>query len=503
MTTEWTTDGKPTSRVLSGLSRRFWGGIGTRILESGALDDLTARSGQTADEAARQSEYYRRQCYQQNIDLYGRLYRAGLYAADMPVEWNPVPAVIQFYISNTLTGELTVQPTDEEADGEALAAAVEQIWRWSNFPALKRELTRTAATMGDTFLKVAERRLDEESPATAVYLQDVMPHTVRWWDADERDFLTAIRIDTPRLTSVFTGTERRHTLVEVWRKQWPDGFAGVRYYETQPNYLLDDTRPDRIIREIAFAELGYDFIPIVWARVDTPWRAQVAGVDRYNALAWQAARLNRPLAIVNGNGTDAQGRPLAPPTGMSAGLEAIYGEAGDGVMGIVEMPGAATLGWSGTPIDFASLNERMREVRQGVIDALPEYRVTTIDASTKIATETLELLLSHAGQRVLEVREGLERALVRAQMMAISVAQLAELPGFEESAIGTYDDGLTEHELAERPVFGKSDSKRAEEATMHINNGVALGGAYRLAGYTDTDVDAALQADEVHEGVTQ
>lgn len=500
-TTEWSTTGKPMSRI----SQRFWGAVGQRIVDSGALDGTQYKPGQTADESARLSEYERRWAYYLNDDLYSRLYRAALYPHAMPVEWNPIPAVIAFYIANTLGGDQAVQPTNEDAAADALAAAVTQVWRWSNFPALRRSLSRTAAVLGDVFLKVAERRPVADMPPTGVYIQDIAPPAVRWWDADERDFLTGIRIDTPRLASVFTGESRRHTLVEVWRKLWDDGFSGARYYESPIGRLMDDATATGAVAELSFDELGYDFIPVVWARVSTPWRHMTAQIDRYNALAWQSSRLNRPLAVVNANGRDETGRPYGVPQGTAAGLEALYSEAGDGVMGVVEMPGTATMTWAGQPVDFAALNNQMAAVRQGVIDALPEYRVATIDASTQIATETLELLLSHAGQRVLEVREGLERALVRAQMMALSIAQIAAIEPavFGAEVIGTYDDGRTEHVFAERPVFPVSPSRRATEAQTHVNNGVALGAAYTLAGYSESDVTAALAADEVREGIEQ
>jgi hypothetical protein len=88
-----------------------------------------------------------------------------------------------------------------------------------------------------------------------------------------------------------------------------------------------------------FTELGYDFIPIVWLRVDTPWRRQVAHIDRYNALAWQAARLNRPLAVIGAGGVDSAGRPLAAPLGASDKLQAMYSDQGDGVLGVLAVAG--------------------------------------------------------------------------------------------------------------------------------------------------------------------
>ncbi len=119
-TNEWTTTGRPMSR----LSRRIWGGIGQRILDSGALDGTLYKPGQSADETARLSEYDLRWAYYLNDALYGRLYRAGLHAYDMPVDWNPIPAVVAFYVANTLSGALTVQATNDPDNTDALAAAV-------------------------------------------------------------------------------------------------------------------------------------------------------------------------------------------------------------------------------------------------------------------------------------------------------------------------------------------------------------------------------------------
>lgn len=76
-----------------------------------------------------------------------------------------------------------------------------------------------------------------------------------------------------------------------------------------------------------------------------------------------------------------------------------------------------------------------------------------MDASTQITTETVELLLKQAGQRVLDVRGALERALVRAQQMALTLGQRAELPGFAAADVGTYEAGDFGHGFAAREVL--------------------------------------------------
>jgi hypothetical protein len=469
------------------------------------MDALLIAPGVPESTAARLSEYNVRRLYYENKALYATLTRLGVWPLDMPAEWNPVPAVVDFYGSNTLDATAEIVPGQDATNPDALIAAIEQVRAWSNFQPLCRALAKTAALYSDAFIKVAEKRAGPDEPVTGVYLQDIQPYAVQWWEVDERDYLTAIRIDTPRLTSVFTGEERRHTLVEMWRKSWPDGGpAGVRYYEVTTGRLISDDQLSAPVRAITADELGYDFIPIVWTRAPTYWWGQTAQIDAYNRAAFKAARANRPLALARSEGIDANtGRERAAPLVRTESLAPTTNDAIDGTVGIVSVPGMADLEWMPPSIDMASEMARMATIRQGVISSLPEYRAATLDA-VQVTTETLELLLNQAGQRVLEVRDGLERALERAQMMALSIAQLAGLPGFDMATIGTYEAGNLEHEYAQRGVFEKPSILRAQEAGQHINNGMGLEAAYTLAGYAPEQIEAALRTDTAgEEGLTQ
>ena len=117
----------------------------------------------------------------------------------------------------------------------------------------------------------------------------------------------------------------------------------------------------------------------------------------------------------------------------------------------------------------------------------------------QIASETLQLLLNQAETRALEMRAELARALVRAHMMAFTIAQVAGVAPdvFGESVIGTFDDGRTEHEFVERPVFPKSAAAKAAEALQHTQNGVGIEAAYRLAGFTEEEATLAMRGDDV------
>jgi len=478
--------------ALTGLSRRFWGAVGGRIMASGALDEVLARPGLPRKSAERLREYELRWLYYENHNLYRKLCDEGLCSTAVPTEWNPVPAVVAFYVANVLTGDLSISPVNDAADGGRLAAAVEQVWEWSNFQAMRGKLVETAAVMGDAFIKVATKRRGDE-PARAVYMQEIAPPLVTWWEADERDFLTAIRIDVPRTTSVYSGEERRHTLVEVWRKDWGDGVGGVAFYETPAGRQVEDERLGEAVEFQSFDDLGHDFIPIVWARVDSHWRRQADGIDLYNQRAWNAWRLNRPLWMVRSNTVGPDNRPLPAPKIDKADLAAEYKEAGDGAVALLYLPGLSKLEAAPPPSDLRALHDQLAILKKGIVDSLPEYRVATLEASTQLATETLQLLLGQAGQRVLDMRAELERALARAQMMALSIARLIEVvPAvFAREQIGDYESGLTNHVFNTRGVFEKTAAAKAQEFATLAPYSTAEGAA-TVAGYTPREVDALV-----------
>jgi hypothetical protein len=458
----------------------------------GGIDPGPWSRGGEKSAADHWTEYATRWAYYENRRLYYVLVAAGVREVAMPTEWNPVPATVAFYKANTLGGALGVAVDEAVATREGLVSAVNQVWAWSNFETMKLELTETAEVLGRVFVKVAERQDGASSElngqTTAVYLQNLPPESVQWWSVDERGFLTGIRIDTPRLKSIFSGQERRHTLVEEWRKDWGNGEGGVRYFETRPGRSADDAPLGDPVREQTFAELGYDFIPIVWTDKATYWWQLTDQIDRYNALGLKVDRLNRPTGVIHGRHTDSDGRPMPAPRVATEEIETTYQEAADGTFGWLRVPGNSQFDWAASPIDLATARAQMMDIRHGVEASLPEYRVATLDA-TQVATETLQMLLSQAGQRVLEVRGSLERALVRAQMMAISIAQAAGLPGFEPDVVGSWEAGTIEHGFEERDVFETPMAIKATTMKELVAAGWPVKLAMRRAGFSEEDVN--------------
>lgn len=508
------TDDEVIMATFDGVRSRFWGYVGGQLQTFGGFATGTMRPGLDSSRRDKYSEYGTRWTYYENKRLYYTLKAAGVREIAMPTEWNPVPATVAFYTANTLGGSPALVVDDDIATGDALREAIAQVWVWSNWAVLQRELVETAAVLSDTFVKVAERQDDGDTEAdgetTAVYMQNIPPETVRWWEADERGYLTAIRIDTPRLTSVFTGKEYRHTLTEVWRKEWPGAKegepsqpGGVRFYETLPGQPVDDKQLSEPVREQTFIELGYDFIPIVWMESPTYWWQLTDQIDRYNGMAMKIDRINRALGTFESNMFSSEGRPMNLSINTNE-IEMTYQESAAGEAGWLRLPGSAKFQWAGNPIDFATARAQMLDIRDGVVSSLPEYRVATLDA-TQIATETLQMLLSQAGQRALELRDILERGLVRAHMMAISIARVAGLEGFDAATVGEWDAGTLEHTFAERDVFETPLAIKAAQLKELVAAGMPLKLAMAEAGFSEeriAEYDSAAAEDALRQRTT-
>ena len=490
----------------SGWRGRMWGWAGRQLARYGGLAESSAPwpSGADGSSTRPMSEYAVRRAYAENKGLYQQLHEWGLANHAMATAWNPVPAVVDFYGANVLNGDLEIEPeqrgtadgtTTSAAENVALAAAVRRVWEWSNFVMLKQLLVQEAAGYGDVLLKVAERTTattpGERGTVTSVYLQQLPIQSIRTCHVDERGIVQEVRIETPRMTSIFGTADREHVLVEIWRKRWADdGAGGVRFYEAEGRTAPPEAELPSPVGAQTFDELGYDFIPVVWTRCETPWWDSTDQIDYYNVLARKSYRLNVPLGVVRANAMDSEGRPMpATPVDRNR-LPATYEEVGDGAAAIMRLPGRADFDWSAGPIDFAALQRDMEQVREAVELSLPEYRVAKIDARSAIAANTLDILLKQATQRVVDMRGLLERALVRAQQMALSLGQAAGLEGFGTADIGSYEAGDLGHVFVERDVFEPSLMARATILKELVAGQIPTKLALVQAGFGQSMVDA-------------
>jgi hypothetical protein len=144
------------------------------------------------------------------------------------------------------------------------------------------------------------------------------------------------------------------------------------------------------------------------------------------------------------------------------------------------------------------LNAQMDEIRED----LPEILYFEIkDRVGDPSGVALERLIGPATDRVIEARGNAEPALVRANQMALTIAKIHGLPGFEN--VGEYESGGQEHTFADRPVIQPSMKEVAETIKAEVDTGMPLVFSMRRNGFSEgeiTQMQADAEAQKKREG---
>lgn len=427
------------------------------------------------------------------------LYDLNIWTEGMAPLRNPTFSVVEFYAARLWPEAKPPIVTNNEA----LRMGLDKVWKWSNWAARGRLAARYFAAMGDLFIKVAVK---EETPGApkAVYLQVLDPRMVTALETDERGFLTSIRIDSSQ-TERDDGQSREMTTTEVWVKG-----EGMKRWVHERGRGADENELGAPALVRTPADLQFDFIPIAHA----PFRdigeergaaAILHALDKIDEANRMATRLhqmlfryNKVTEVIEGQGTDAVGRPLPPPSVQ--GASAVRGAQNDdstvtvGSDRIVRLPAGWTWRQAVPAVDYSSalavLMAHMGELERD----LPELAYYRLRDKGELSGRAVRLLLSDAIDRAEEARGNGEAAIIRAAQMALTIAQDRRLI----ERIGDYDSGALDFTIAERPILPVSGIERAEEAKTYIDAQVPPRLALRKAGWSEEelkDFDAARLAE--------
>jgi hypothetical protein len=396
---------------------------------------------------------------------------------------NPAFRVVEFYAAKLWPGPLP-NALPIITDNQAIIPAIEQVWTWSNWGSEKQAAARWFACYGDMFLKVATRT-DESGRPVRVFFQNLEPQYVTDFDADERGYLTYVRIDIPQQRRD-GDTLKSYMHTEVWTKE------EYRRWEHDKSPTTELAQLGLVREARPLSDFGIDFVPIVWQ----PFRnigdqrglaAITPALDKIDEINRQATRLhqmlfrnNRALWALSANAMDAQGRPLPPPRlGDAAGGNTL--DLDDDT--ILRLPGQATLESLVPNINYeaalAVLTAQEAEVQRDLPE-LAYYELRGRDVSGVAA----ELLLGDAIDRLLEARGNAETALIRADQMALTIGQAAGIFG----GLGEYEAGAFDHTFAERPVLKLSDGEVAKLVGEWVKATVPLRTALRRVGWSEDEI---------------
>jgi len=201
---------------------------------------------------------------------------------------------------------------------------------------------------------------------------------------------------------------------------------------------------------------------------------------------------------------DSSGRPLPAPqiaaqtvransTGNSSSADTVTlgGER------MVRLPGMSKLSSMVPSINYNAQLQGIQADMDALMDDVPELQYYKAVSRGAVSGIALGYMLAPAVDRVREARGNAESALVRAHMIALTIAQQANITGFDTASIGEYSKGDFEHSFAERDVFPIARSERVGMAGEMVKQvGIPIKAAMRIAGFSEEEVSRIDEAEK-------
>jgi hypothetical protein len=431
--------------------------------------------------------------YYENNALYKRLSTAlrgtpGAPALDgiRPLE-NPAHKTVEFYSAKLIPAELL-----ETVDApEKLKDQIEKIWKWSNWHQRRRVASRWLSMYGNLYIKIASS--EDES---RVYFQLIDPRYVTYFETDERDYFTYLRLDTPQERRSDDDKElETYTVTEVWDKE-NETYRVWEHDEGQGAELDKIIRVGKLVESQVLAErsprtsnptdqrryTGFDFIPVVHSKfrdigADLGLSSYAHCIEAIDQLNLMLTRLDNMLfpkihLALKAQAMTPEGRPIdAPVVDSSLAETSTEGEVDTvDVKGTVmwRLPGMTELDSVVPAIDFASHIEAIDKALERLEKMLPELSYYRLRDMQEISGRAARILLGDILDRVEEARDNLFAGLIRADEMALTIAKVMKLEGFD--SVGDYKTGALEHTFDPPDVFPISELEEAETDKAELAN---------------------------------
>lgn len=427
---------------------------------------------------------------------------------------NPVHRIVEFYATVILTGtDKQAFPVANLDSTSPLAKAIWLVWQWSNFSQQKQLIKRWTAIYGQMFIQVYTPN------DSRVNFNLIKPATVTDFGRDERGNITYIRMDT-NFTKVEGGPpqEVNKTRTEIWRKEGKNGSPGYyrvweRAQDTSATTVMheDSLSAGDLVTDLELStqrptadndSLGFDFVPFVEIvaqatgqnRPVPVYHHALPLIDEQNKMATRLHdllfRFNKPVKAIQGIGNDRQGRPMAAPrvegqpenrdivpfggelASLLSGAKDDLTLDGDIMYGL---PGNAQMVDVTPNIQYSDARNELLDQAEELAQESPELIYYNVKDKAQLSGTAIRKLIAGAIDRATEMRSNIENAVIKADKMALSIAQARGLPGFSVQEIGQYNNGDGfEHEFEEREILPLSDDELENTRKIKIANAAAL-----------------------------
>ena len=468
---------------------------------------FTQTPGQPGDVTAlgRLAVYELMEAFYKSNGLYtntqAQMFAAGLWYPGMKPLRNPAYRACRFYSKKLWPGG-DVQEALPIAEGPSknVIDAIWKVWEQSNWAAMKQVFALWLPLYGDVFIQVGMENENTPSATPKVVFGLPNPKTVIEFDTDARGIVTYCRIDTE--------AQRResddlvdYTLTEVW-----DLDAGYRVWEHEREAgsdlgQLGNADADR---SRTLQDLGVDFIPIVHCKfIDEGDSNGVAclmpvldKVNELNAMMTRMCELlalyNKPTTVLGRTGTNKQGQPLPPVTLRDDDGNKLSNSEDLNIPNdfVWRLPGDVTVQHLVPPINYPAFMAAIEALYAEIRRDLPELAYSDVMEAGMESGVARRYKLADTIDKCAEVRGNAERALIRANQMALTIGQAHGV----FSGLGDYHNGDFDHAFVERDILPQTDLERAQSCKTWVEAGVPLHMAASWGGVADDDVEALISA---------
>jgi len=417
---------------------------------------------------------------------------------------NPIPAWVDFYVTNVWGGQLDLEAGNGQekpsalpvvTDNETLRPAIAKLWQWSNWNAKRNLATTYSAALGDTFIVVVD------SPrAGKAYMQVRRPSEFTAIDWD--DFGHVKRCVIEYKADDEQGKVYDFKQIIEHPSVWGGKFTRYQTYKDNRPFAF----PENVLDGMATWEweVPYDFVPVVhvpFKDVGEGWgalgySATIPKIDAANSLA---SLLNSQIGkTVN---------PAYVAFGIQSGNITVGGsdEGQDEIpiLYIPKPPGDASLQPLITQIDLPGALALLDAQLANIAQDLPELRMSEAMRSG-LSGEALGRAFADVAARIGAVRGNHDSGLVRAHQMAIAIAGASGYdPAFRGFDMNSFKSGLLDHGIGDRPILPTSSSEKVStqgkqwvQVGQAVAAGMPLNTALReIMGWEDDDI-AQMDADQ-------
>lgn len=394
--------------------------------------------------------------------------------------FNPSYRLAEFWVSALVGGVLddgagdtgalpiAIPQTTDKTTAENLRAAIVRIWKDSNWQVNKSIWARYGVVKGDTVLRVVD-----DTGREKVYLEVVRPDILKHIRRDPSGNVKAYEIEevrddpTDASKPKVTYTEIAERVAESFPEDAPGGQGLVRYQ----TFL--NGKPYAWNGVAAEWTENYGFVPMVVVKhidvgLEWGWAELLPGLaklreadDQWSVIDDHIRVKHKAPWLFNFKKPTATPAPAnAAPTFETPqpgreDLNALYIDKeqakGQALVADLQIEHALT--------NLAQIIAQLEKDYPEIRDEL--YKVGGQDASGK----AIRILREPVELRASERRSVYDSALVRAQMMAVSIGAQKGYPGFEAFSATSFQEGRLTHSIAARPVFRIDPAEKIEQET--------------------------------------